>query len=156
MVCFHCPTPIPIPIPMKLGSMIMCRTVSTEPRPTPIPIPMANVPNLALISLPIRWNLTNFHCNFCIGICPSGAFVYFIGIGVGIGIGIGVEILIIDLHANLYLSQIQNAGIVWTVAPPLAETPPVSPPPFWDSRSQSHTTVQPNSGMKNKWWICFN
>ena len=77
---------------MKLGSMIMCRTVSTEPRPIPIPIqiPMATVPNLAPISVLIRWNLTNFHCNFCIGISPSGAFVYFIGIGVGIGIGIGV------------------------------------------------------------------
>ena len=73
MVCFHCPipipTPIPIPIPMKLGSMIMCRTVCTEPTPIPIVIPilipMATVPNLAPISVLIRWNLSSFHCN-----CP--------------------------------------------------------------------------------------
>ena len=94
MVCFHCQTPIPIPTPMKLGSMIMCRIVFTKPTPIPIvipiPIPMATVPNLAPISVLIKWNLTNFHCNFCIGIGPSGAFGYFISIGVGIGIGIGV------------------------------------------------------------------
>ena len=69
MVCFHCPTriptPIPIPIPMKLGSMLKCGTVSTEPALIPIPIPMATVPNLAPISVPIRWNLSNFHSN-----CP--------------------------------------------------------------------------------------
>ena len=71
MVCFDCPIPIPtlIPIPMKLGSMIMCRTVYTEPTPIPIvisiPIPMATVPNLAQISVPIRWTLSSFHSN-----CP--------------------------------------------------------------------------------------
>ena len=82
------------PIPMKLGPMIMCRTVSTEARlipiPIPIPIPMATVPNLAPIYVPVRWNLTNFHCNFCFEIGPSGAFVYFTGIGIEIGLGIGV------------------------------------------------------------------
>ena len=88
MVCFHCLTLIPTPIPMKLGSMIMCRTVSTEPRPIPIPIPipMATVPNLAPISVLIRWNLSNFHCNFYIGIGRSEVFVHFIGIGIGIGV----------------------------------------------------------------------
>ena len=72
MVCFHCPTPIPtpipIPIPIQMATIIMCRTVSTEPTPIsiviPIPIPMATVPNLAPISVPIRWNLSSFHSNF--------------------------------------------------------------------------------------------
>ena len=72
MVCFHCPIPIPplISIPMKLGSMIMSRTVSIEPTPIPIVIPiltlMATVPNLAPISVPIRWNLSSVHSN-----CPQ-------------------------------------------------------------------------------------
>ena len=73
----------------EMGSMIMCRTVFTEPRPIPIPIaiPMATVLNLAPILVPISWNLMNFHCNFCMGIVPSGAFVHFRGIGTGIGVG---------------------------------------------------------------------
>ena len=69
MVCFHCPTRIPTPIPMKLGSMLKFGTVSAEPAlipiMIPIPIPIATVPNLAPISVPIRWNLSNFHSN-----CP--------------------------------------------------------------------------------------
>ena len=92
MVCFHCPTPIPIliliPIPMELASIVMCRTVSTEL--TPIPMPMGTVPILAPTSVLIRCNLTSFHCNFCIGIGPSGALLHTIGIGTIIGIGIGV------------------------------------------------------------------
>ena len=52
-------TPIPAPIPMKLGSIIMCKTVSTEPTLISIVIPilmqMGTVPNLTLISVPIRW-----------------------------------------------------------------------------------------------------
>ena len=94
MVCFHCPTPIPIPIPMELASIVMCRTVSTEPTPipmhAPIPMPMGTVPILAPTSVLIRCNLTSFHCNFCIGIGPSGALLHTIGIGTIIGIGIGV------------------------------------------------------------------
>ena len=94
MVCFHCPTPIPIPIPMELVSIVMCRTVSTEPTPipmhAPIPMPMGTVPILAPTSVLIRCNLTSFHCNFCIGIGPSGALLHTIGIGTIIGIGIGV------------------------------------------------------------------
>ena len=91
-----------IPIPMKLGSMIMCRTVFTEPRLIPIPIPMATVPNLAPISVPIRWNLTNFHCQFCIEIGPSGAFVHFIGIGKEIGLGIRVTLPDTNSYSNSY------------------------------------------------------
>ena len=94
MVCFHCPTPIPIPIPMELASIVMCRTVSTEPTPipmhAPIPMPMGTVPILAPTSVLIRCNLTSFHCNFCIGIGPSGALLHTIGIGTIIRIGIGV------------------------------------------------------------------
>ena len=96
MVCFHCPTPIPIPIPipMELASIVMWRTVSTEPTPipmhAPIPMPMGTVPILAPTSVLIRCNLTSFHCNFCIGIGPSGALLHTIGIGTIIGIGIGV------------------------------------------------------------------
>ena len=98
MVCFHCPTPIPIPIPipipMELASIVMCRTVSTEPTPIPmhalIPMPMGTVPILAPTSVLIRCNLTSFHCNFCIGIGPSGALLHTIGIRTIIGIGIGV------------------------------------------------------------------
>ena len=66
LVCFHCPTPIPIPI--QMANIIMCRTVSTELIPIPIPIPipmqMGTVPNLTLILVLIRWNLTSFHCDF--------------------------------------------------------------------------------------------
>ena len=50
------------------ANIIMCRTVSTEPILIPIliPIPMQmdTVPNLTLISVPIRWILTSFHCDF--------------------------------------------------------------------------------------------
>ena len=99
MVCFHCPTPIPILIPipilMELASIVMCRTVSTEPTlipmHAPIPMPMGTVPILAPTSVLIRCNLTNFHCNFCIRIGPSGALLHTIRIGTIIGIGIGVR-----------------------------------------------------------------
>ena len=72
MVCFHCPIPIPTliprPNPMQMAIILMCRTVYTEPILRPmhvlIAIPMATVPILALISVPIRWNLTSFHCDF--------------------------------------------------------------------------------------------
>ena len=96
MVCFHCPTPIPIliPIPMELASIVMCRTVSAEPTPipmhAPIPMPMGTVPILAPTLVLIRCNLTSFHCNFCIGIGPSGALLHTIRIRTIIGIGIGV------------------------------------------------------------------
>ena len=79
---------------MELASIVMCRTVSTEPTPipmhAPIPMPMGTVPILAPTSVLIRCNLTSFHCNFCIGIGPSGALLHTIGIGTIIGIGIGV------------------------------------------------------------------
>ena len=68
MVCLHCLTLIPIPIQTDLGLMIMLRSVYTGPTPSPISIPilvpMAPVPNLALISVPIRCNLTSFHYDF--------------------------------------------------------------------------------------------
>ena len=92
MVRFHCPTPIPTPIPILIpiqmaNIIIMCKTVSTEPTPISILMQMGTVPYLAPILVPIRWNLTNFHCNFYIRIGPSGAFVHFVGIGIGIGVG---------------------------------------------------------------------
>ena len=65
---FTLPDSIPKPISMKMDPIIMCRTVSTEPTLIsiliPVLIPMATVPNLVLISVPIRWNSTHFHCDF--------------------------------------------------------------------------------------------
>ena len=113
MVCFHCPTPIPIPIPipipMELASIVMCRTVSTEPTSIPmhalIPMPMGTVPILVPTSVLIRCNLTSFHCNFCIGIGPSGALLHTIGIGTIIGIGIRVRQWKHTISHNILLFQ---------------------------------------------------
>ena len=49
---------------MNMVNIIVCRTVFTVPTLISIPIPMATVPSLALISMLIRGNLNNFHCNF--------------------------------------------------------------------------------------------
>ena len=57
---------IPIPILIQLANIIMCRTVSAEPIPIPILMQMGTVPNLTMISVLIRWNLTSFHCDFAL------------------------------------------------------------------------------------------
>ena len=64
MACFHYPTPIPIAFPIQMANIIMYRTVSTEPIPISILMQLGTVPNLTLISVPIRWFVSNFHRNF--------------------------------------------------------------------------------------------
>ena len=88
-MCLHCPTLILMSIPMKLVTIIMFGNGYSGPMQIsiliPIPMPMGTVLNLALVSVPIRWFLTDFHCYLASESPSNVAFLHIIGNGIGIG-----------------------------------------------------------------------
>ena len=78
-----------MPIPMKLVTIMMFGSGYGGPMQIsiliPIPMQMSTVLNLALISVPVRWFLTDFHCYFASESPSNVAFLHIIGIGIRIG-----------------------------------------------------------------------